>query len=147
MESEILYNRLAAYVAIRACAFHLYRSTRREYYTHEHEHRFKCRVSNGIPQFIDSCGWRRANISYTISLSASQIRTNLTNLEQYTQYTYYKSTQVVNKELEDDTLILVQGRSNIQYFQTEGTNWENRIKINIIVSLIIKRNLDSYVQK
>lgn len=65
-------------------------------------------------------GWQTFFVqNFTIDESNSSYRTNLTNLEQFTQYAYYVKTQVVYKDHENDTLNVVQGQSNIRYFQTE----------------------------
>lgn len=58
--------------------------------------------------------------NFTIDELNTSYRTNLTNLEQYTQYAYYVKTQVVYKDHENDTLNVVQGQSNVLYFQTEA---------------------------
>lgn len=69
---------------------------------------------------VHSYGWQTFFVqNFTVDESNTGYRTNLTNLEQYTQYAYYVKTQVVYKDHENDTLNVVQGQSNIRYFRTE----------------------------
>lgn len=57
--------------------------------------------------------------NFTIDDFNTAYQSNLTNLEQFTQYAYYVKTQVVYKDHENDTLNVVQGQSNIRYFRTK----------------------------
>lgn len=92
--------------------------------------------------FIHSYGWQTFFVqNFTIDESNTGYRTNLTNLEQYTQYAYYVKTQVVYKDHENDTLNVVQGQSNIRYFQTEPD-----IPTAPIVETVSKTNTSIFIE-
>lgn len=92
--------------------------------------------------FFHSYGWQTFFVqNFTIDESNTNYRTNLTNLAKFTQYAYYVKTQVVYKDHENDTLNVVQGQSNIRYFQTDPD-----IPTAPIVDAVSKTNTSIYIE-
>lgn len=92
--------------------------------------------------FVLSFGWQSFfEQNFTTDETSTSYRTNLTKLNQYTQYAYYVKTQVVYKDHENDTLNVVQGQSNIRYFQTEPD-----IPTAPIVETVSKTNTSIFIQ-
>lgn len=92
--------------------------------------------------FALSFGWQSFfEQNFTTDETSNSYRTNLTNLNQYTQYAYYVKTQVVYKDHENDTLNVVQGQSNIRYFQTDPD-----FPTRPIVETVSKTNTSIFIQ-